>query len=396
MSDTISEFLSSAKSAIGLGADATDTVSLVIGGVQITGWEEIEVDISIEEMPWRALLNITDYQPQNGTTAIIRAGQSASLAIDGITLITGYIETVERNVAPGQHIIALTVKSKSMDLIDCSAEFSTYQMNQTTALKIMQKVAAFAGIDIVSADGYGNTAVPQFSVILTETAYEIIERIARIAAVLFYDRPDGNIEVSRVGSLRMASGFTEGVNCEFFRNVDSQAGRYSSVAGITQATAVLAQVPDMDNIRGQMKALTYAPPVIDPGITRYRPLLILPENNDQDMKVSIHRLHWEVNRRYGRSQRVDVTCDSWRDTSGALWSVNRLAPVSLPSVGRQEDMLISAVKFRKGRDGQHADITLMSPAAFDIQPIVPPNANATIAAAQSSGSGPGAITQTGQ
>ncbi|GBQ69636.1 bacteriophage tail protein [Ameyamaea chiangmaiensis NBRC 103196] len=375
MSDTVSEFLNTAGKALGISAQPADQVQMVVGGYVISGWEQITINCAIDRTPWSAELVLTEYQPDPGRTAMIRSGAAASVSVGGKLMITGYVETVQRSVRDGTHFLAVMMKSKSMDLVDCSAKFSTYQMNDTNVLKIMKKVCAFAGIDVIAASGLARDSVPQFNVILTETPFEICDRLTRLAAVVFYDRPDGNLTVARVGVSGMASGFVEGQNIEAYQDIESTVERHSAITALLQTTYAIRVAPDEKDLRAQMAHITIIGPAEDPGITRDRPLLIPCEAADGGLAITKQRIQWEVNRRYGRSQRVDLTTDSWFDSAGEMWGINRIVPVTIPSAGRQMDMLIASVTFRKGHDGTHADLSLFPPQAFDVEPLVMPSQN---------------------
>ena len=81
-------------------------------------------------------------------------------------------------------------------------------------------------------------------------------------------------------------------------------------------------------------------------------------------------------RRAGRSRVVNVTCDSWRDSAGTLWTPNTLVPISLPSLKLVADgFVITEVSYvRSGDDGEDggttAELTLMQPDALKPEPIV--------------------------
>ena len=64
-----------------------------------------------------------------------------------------------------------------------------------------------------------------------------------------------------------------------------------------------------------------------------------------------------------------LTCDSWRDSAGKLWQPNYLATVDLPTLKLSKvKWIIATVTFRKDASGTHADLTLMPPDAFSVQP----------------------------
>ncbi|MBN3866457.1 phage baseplate assembly protein [Gluconobacter kondonii] len=356
---------------LGYGQDAQKTASVLINGALITGWTDVTVRCGVDLMPWVADLGMTSYQPDVGTDMTINEGDAVQLWIGTDQLITGYVVTVVEAVSDGRHALRLQIASKSMDLVDCSAEFSTYQMNSTNAVALAKRVAQFADINVSQINGAGNVDLQLFSVILTETAYEIIERVARLAGVLFYDLPDGNVAFAAVGSQRMASGLIYGENVEQMTSVRSTAGRFSSITAVLMTTALLFNKPGDADYVGQMDAVTSGAVAEDPGIVRTRPLLIPAELGDQDYAVTTKRVQWEVARRYGRANTVTVTCDSWRDTSGNLWAVNHMAPVRLKS-GRELDLVIAEVVFRQGEDGTRADLVMVPPEGLMPEPLLLP------------------------
>ncbi len=102
---------------------------------------------------------------------------------------------------------------------------------------------------------------------------------------------------------------------------------------------------------------------------RKRLLIIQSEQIDPDSDYGKARANWELARRIGRSQAINLTCDSWRDTAGALWQPNRLAPINAPALKiTNAQWIIGTVTFRKDASGTHADLILMPPDAFTPEP----------------------------
>ena len=94
-------------------------------------------------------------------------------------------------------------------------------------------------------------------------------------------------------------------------------------------------------------------------------------------------------RRIGRSQAFRLTCDSWRDSAGKLWQPNKLAIINAPAHKLvNQKWIIGTVTFRKDQSGTHADLTLMPPDAFMVQPGVLNIADAQITAQPSASQDP--------
>jgi prophage tail gpP-like protein len=244
---------------------------------------------------------------------------------------------------------------------------------------LAQKLCQPFGITVSAPDG-DSTRVAPFNVILTETPYEIIERVARWANFLVYEATNGNLVIARVGDTKMASGFVmpDGTSGDTGGNV--QAGnvsfatdnRFTEMHALYLSNAFLndGSVP----ASGGSPTLPYIPgaaatdssfPKRADGNARYRPLLIVSEQAQNTDAIAKTRVQWDNARRIGRSQQVTVTVDAWRDSAGTLWAPNALATLSLPTLKLVNlTWLIASVTFERGEQGTTAEVTLMPKEAF--------------------------------
>lgn len=141
--------------------------------------------------------------------------------------------------------------------------------------------------------------------------------------------------------------------------------------------AVLFSPPEDGNKQTQQMQAQTAPvqaSANDSGVKRSRTLLIPIELGDKDNVIARQRVQWEVARRYGRSQVVEITSDSWRDSNGHLWQPNTLCTVSRPQTGFKKELLIAEIEFVQGEGGTHANLVLMPPQAFKPEPLLLPMA----------------------
>jgi prophage tail gpP-like protein len=207
---------------------------------------------------------------------------------------------------------------------------------------------------------------------LTETPFEIIERVARYAALLVYDDAGGMLELSRAGSTSMASGFSQGINVQEAYVTFTMDERYSSIETVIQSAATLFTDPGDPNATAELGLQAVQGGLaIDPGVPRPRPLILVAEQGDLNWKIAQQRCQWEVARRTGRSQQIRVVCDSWFDSAGALWRKNSLAPINLPACKvTNAQWLIGSVSFIRDESGTHADVMLMPAEAFLPEPII--------------------------
>jgi prophage tail gpP-like protein len=351
-------------------------VELLVGDVLLSGWQEIRVSVGIERMPSDFSLGVTDAFP--GQPAVpVQPGMPCVLKIRGETVITGYVDRYVTAVDKrGGSTVRVTGRGKCQDLVDCSAYLrgEANQIRAARAATVITQLAGIYGIEVEARAGEGEV-VPQFNVILTETAWDIIDRIARHSDFLAYEGPDGKLILDRLGRESMASGPRQGLNVEEASVSRAHDKRYSLYEAVFMPVENLLDVSRAAasadfNTRARATDDTIGADAPGQG-RRFRPLIIVAEVAQNDPGFIQRRVEWERARRYGRSQAVEVQVDSWHDSAGALWTPNRLAPVQLPALKLpDETWLIAEVEFTRGKDGTRARLTMMPKEAFQPQPIL--------------------------
>ncbi len=341
---------------------ASDDLTLVVNGQEYAGWTDVRVTRGVERMPSDFEVSVTDKYPGQISTVDIAPQMACQVYIGQDLAITGYIDRFKPSIRPQQHVIAISGRSKCCDLVDCAAEWPTGQINSGSLLVIATNLAKVYGIP-VNCLVSGLPAIPQFNLMLGESAYDIIERISRYTQVIAYDMPDGSLQLAQVGTVKAASGFSEGVNVQEADFIFAADQRYSTYQAFLQSEDVFSDLGNAGNLLAT---------VIDPNVLRHRGMVIIAEAGGGGLEVAQKRATWEMLRRAGRSRAVQLKVDSWRDSAGTLWTPNTLAPISLPSLKMIADgFLISEVTYsRNDESGTTADVVLMPPDAFRPQPIL--------------------------
>ncbi len=360
-------------------ADPDNTVSLVISGQSLTGWQSIRIGVSCEKIPSDFDVMMTERNPDSGSLVDIPAGAPCQVMIGGDLVVTGYVDRRIASIGPRDHEVRVQGRGKCEDLVDCSVTpdiLNGMQVTTSSLLDLAQKITKPFGVPprmLTTSSLTGNNvpvAAPNggapltFNANLQETPYEILEEVARYAGVLLYEGTDGNLIIANVGTSTMASGFAQGVNVQTAVALNSMDERFSEYWPMLMSTMFFGQ----EGVGG----VTY-PKVFDPGVPRFRPLVIVSEQVVGDAHFAEIRALWEMKRRWGRSQVVQVTCDSWRDSAGRLWAPNAFAPIVLPSLKQSpsEPWIIGHINFvRDLQRGTVADVTLMPKEAFQPEPLV--------------------------
>lgn len=341
---------------------ASDDLTLTIGGQAISGWTDIRITRGIERLPSDFSIGMTELYPGELAKVIVQPGLPCTVSLGNDLVITGYVDRFIPSIAEGQHSIRVMGRSKCCDLVDCAAEWEGGQISGSSAFGIAQKLAAVYGITVACAVT-GLPIIPQFNLMIGESAFEIIERISRYSALLAYDQPDGSLLLTQVGLVSAASGFVQGQNVQSASVEYSADQKFSTYRSFLQSVDVLTDLGESGN-------LLYT--ATDPTVIRHREMVIIAEANDPEGGVAQKRALWECARRAGHSRMVRVKVDSWRDSAGVLWTPNTSAPITLPLLKLvASDFLIGEVTYsRTNDDGTTAELVLMTPDAFRPEPIL--------------------------
>jgi prophage tail gpP-like protein len=344
----------------GQRAAPDDDVTLKIDGRSWSGWTEVRITRGIERLPSDFELHLTEFAP-NERPIQFALGAPCQLLVGPDVVITGYVDRVIRQFDARSHTVVVTGRSKCADLVDCAAEWPGGQIVGSTVLEIAQKLAAPYGIEVY-ATGDPGPAIPKFNLMLGETPFAIIERLCRFGQLLAYDDPDGDLILSAVSKRQTASGFREGVNVIRASFAGAMDQRYSEVVSYQQSMATLNDVGEGGNLQATIN---------DDSVPRHRRHIIISETSGGiGWEIAGKRAKYEVSRRFGRGNQVQVTTDSWRDHAGRLYAPNKLALVELPTLQLpSSNLCIGEVTYRSGTGGTQCDLTLMPPQAFEPAPF---------------------------
>lgn len=356
-------------------------LTLVVAGQQLTGWTDVMVRRGIELIPSEFDIAMTEKYPGQASQIVVQPGQPFVLMIGSDVVMTGYVDRYGAEKTATGHQVRASGRGKMQDAVDCSAGiypadgapgYATRGAQITTSdlLSLANDLLSPFGITASSLTGdnvpvsVATTGAPvQFALVLTETPYEIIQRVANYAGVLAYEGTDGNLILANVATGKHASGFQQGINAQVFGSVFSMNERYSIYLPVLMSTN---QLSDLGTGGITM------PPAYDTQVPRFRPLIVVSSQSQYGVPIAEKRAQWEAARRWGRSQKLAILCDNWRDVSGALWTPNFTASAVFPDVKVSAPAwVVSEVVFgRKEGEGTTAQVVMMPKDAFLPEPSI--------------------------
>ncbi len=346
-----------------------DQLTVTATGQDIKGWQDISITRSIESFPSSFQLGLTENYP-HANEVIIVPGTVVYIKIGNDLVLTGYCDRYNADITPETHDVQIQGRSYCEDLVDADALFdnSVVAAGQTIT-QIATMLCAPFGITVKNNVDDG-PPIPSIVINLGEKPYEIIEKLARWVGLLVYDDVDGNLILDRAGSITAAGGFQQG------HNIQSASAHLQVDQRFTEYFVVWQAVNDQADISATGNQHGYAKDVAMLQIGRVRPHYIVSTLTDSTISSGSFDLgqrlaDWECNRRIGRSQSVTLTTDSWRDKNGALWRPNSIVYCDIPVIKMsQKNWIIATVTYsRNATTGTTAQLTLMPPDAFLIEPI---------------------------
>lgn len=335
-------------------------VSLGVGGLEFSGWQDVTITRSIEVIAGDFDLQLTQ-RPGASNTPFFD-GDACRVKIGDDVVITGYLDTHNPDIAPDAHSIQATGRDATGDLVDCSAVHSPGEWRDRTALQIVSALCVKFSIN-VSATADTGKAFASFKLQEGETAFEAIDRICKARALLPVSDAQGGLVLMRSGkeAPRIDAPLIEGENIERASGFFSMIDRYSQVT-------VKGQQPQLDGMTPD-EASEPSGTASDPTVKRYRPLIIVADNENDGLTLN-ERALWEVSVRAGQSRRAEITVSGWRNSTGKLWAPNTIVPVHAPTIFVDQDMLITTVRHRLSEDeGTVTVLSLADPQSFNLVAI---------------------------
>lgn len=350
---------------------------LFVGRTKLTqfenGWVKRELDTIADSFEFQ----YADLRTNLNEGSPILPGDAIYIKLCGETLLTGYVDDTSVQYTADTLQLTARGRSKTGDLVDCSAIRQNGRWRDTSLLQIVTDLCKPFGID-VEVNVTGIEKFKRFAIEPGESAADAIQRACRLRAVWATCTVDGNVLITRA-----ATGDRASIGLEYGKNIIS-GERFDSWAQRHSQYFLKGQVPSDDQLAGRAATQLSSEDIFDEGVDRYRPLLLVSTGADRkgDLK---RRAQWERNRRAGSGERWLYRVDGYgydveryvgqfkskRRAAYRLWLPNQLVKVSDPRLEAGGELLISSVSYRwqaEGDDGgRTTDLGLNRQEAFDLQ-----------------------------
>ncbi len=337
-----------------------DLVELTIGGQVHAGWKAVSIETGLENLASAFRLDLAERWPDAPDRFDLKAGAEAKVSIGGATVITGFIDVLESALDGGNHSIGVSGRSKAADLIDCSAVAKPGRWVNRTLEAIASELAKPFGVTVTAE---ASTAPPfkAFAIQQGESVFECIERMCRQRGLLPVSDAQGNIRIISLKPAGAAVRLEQGKHILSVEATHNVAERFSDYI-------LKGQAAGDDDAHGKTVSEPKAE-AKDPGVGRYRPLIIVAE--DQATVASLRkRANWEATVRAAKGQSAQVSVIGWRSPDGKLWREGQKVTLDAPAAWMVGDLLVAAVTLTLDDDGGTvAVLTVVRPEAYSQEPV---------------------------
>ncbi|WP_017410110.1 phage baseplate assembly protein [Aeromonas hydrophila] len=302
-----------------------EPITLRVDGNIYEGWQKVRVTRSLSDVAGDFELTVTE-KTDVAQKITIKRGSACTVHIGNDLVLTGYIDTFVPSYDAKEVTRIVSGRSKTSDLVDCSAIYKSGQWQNVTLDKVARDICTPFGIEVVIECDMG-AAFPRVAIEQGETCFELLDRLAKQRAVLLTTNEKGQLVLTQASEQDMGTSLILGENILAARGNFSMMDRASEwiVKGSSYGGGATWDSTATSTIGGQKATIT------DPDVPRYRPRIIIAEDVTTVAGAS-KRGQWQKQRSIGISTQTEITVAGWRTQgikgdSGPLWRINRMCPV---------------------------------------------------------------------
>lgn len=327
-----------------------ELVTVTTDGKIFSAWDSMAVTAGGDEAARSFTLACAAEIGTRALAWVFAPGKLVEVKSNGDLLCAGYTDKFAPRIGEKSADITISGRSKSADLVDCSALDETGCFKQMPPDAIIKKLAEKFDVDIrvkVKLEPVDYQVTPG------ETIFAAADKMLRSQGATMRGAADGGLEIVGADDDEMAGEIVEGRDFKIGTATHDWSKRYSE-------TRVRGQRPvGVTDEDMQIEAVAR-----DRFVKRHRPRLVVNED-DTTRPRARKRAKQERDRSAGAGLTASFTLQGFRDSSGALWRPGALVPVQSPFLLLDQKMRISSVAWRQGpgATGSTSALSLVDPRA---------------------------------
>lgn len=357
-------------------------MKLEVDGVQYINFTEATCEIRLDALS--NSFNFVAVVPK-GQPLPFAAGSACRVLVEDEAVLTGYMEIIDIEYDGGDHIVSVSGRDKTADILDSTLDsISDIDGENLTLKALIEKVIENVGADIQVIDEADPAPFSAAEDIASpepgDNAFDFIEKYSRKRQVLLTSNGDGNIVIA-TNSGETAEGAVQHIIGAEDNNVISSSfsydttGRFNSYKMSSELNPVaLNEAGDTD----LASLVDQSGGVSDSDIRTGRQLVLVSEAPFSDSNCA-NRARWEADIRKARSLIYSAVVPGFKvgGNSGDLWQTNKLYQIVDDFVGKTEQMLCNSVTFSlNAENGNNTTLGFVGKDAYSL--FIQPDPNAEV------------------
>jgi len=337
-------------------------VRLLVNGMDYNGWKSVRITMGIERTTRDFSLDVTDKWP--GDVAVvnrIKPGDLCELYVDFEKILTGYVDATPISYDSSSCSISIRGRSKTADLVDCSAISKPAQWKNQSLTRIAQELAAPYGVKVIAKADVGRPFTDH-QIQQGESVFESIDRMLAQRQLLATDDAEGNLVFTTAGLEGTATPLRLGEPNGNILNGSAELDfkdRFSEYI-------CKGQMAGDDSQYGAATNQTISS-LADSTVKRRR-VMVVKQSGQADEGTCRDRVNYERASRRTQSLMATYTVPGWRQIDGKLWLPNFLVQVDDEIIGFTRQMLISEVTYELSDAGMLTTLRVGPPEGFIAEP----------------------------
>lgn len=333
-----------------------NNVSIKIDGVSFVGFKEVYVKRSLDTVSGFFRLTVA---VDNIQRFPLKMAQKAEIFINDVQVINGFIERIEvlyATFAGSQsHDVIVEGRDVTADIIDSTLDGQHTYNGPISLESIIRDVLSKLSLSSVNVinnvpglEPYENDYLVSSSV--GDSAFEFLERYARLREVLLTTDGLGNIVITRAEQGSPSASITNIRGVDNFNNIISARMIYDNKKRFSKYRCFSqSQISTLEYIANDTESLTnISGEADDNNIRSSRVFNFLSENNANAEECS-KRAVWERNSRIAPSKvYIPVVFGFTRIDSGQIWRPNIIVDVRDDFSDLESQMLLDSVEYSQG------------------------------------------------
>lgn len=330
-------------------------IVIKINGISYSGFKEITVQRSMQAISGGITFIVDDIFYKDASKWDFKLGDEYHIEVNGTLIGNGYIDNIIKEYTKKTHILEVSGRDKTSDLVDCGWDETDNEWIGLTIKSIVTILCEAFDIEL-EVDDTATTKVllkiDKFEANEGEKVIDLINRLCFENGIMPLSLGDGRLTLSSVTTNDYADDSLEtNINIIAGTTVQSTRDRYSKykVKGLGLETSN-KQLLDYIQPSGETS---------DAVITRNRPYIVFQDNPTDSGKCKTRAI-FEKNIRAGFSSTYSYGVNEWVQSTGKVWSINSLCNIKDDIIKINKIMLISDLIFRySNEEGYFTNIVLV-------------------------------------